>query len=174
MFGIRQAAQWPGPVLKEVVSPGGGRVCALELLLAIMLGWTCSVPRGQKLCQQALSQPSELVRLTHRNFTSIHSVYQHGRETSGARAEPFEFHRCASGQGLRGDIQAMALRGPGRGSGHGACHGELFSQVYGALWITGGGLGAQPKSLVTRSSERNKPCASVEELGLRLRNKVGA
>lgn len=67
----------------------------------------------------------------------------------------------------------MARRGPGVGSGHRACHGELFSQGCGPLWITGGGLGARPKSLVTRSAKRNKQCARVEELGLRLRNKVG-
>lgn len=31
------------------------------------------------------------------------------------------------------------------------------------MWLTGGGLGAQPESLVTRSAERNKQYARLEE-----------
>lgn len=54
VLGIYQEDQWPGSVLGEVVrSPGGGRAVLLELWLATMLGWTCSVPSRQRLHQQA-------------------------------------------------------------------------------------------------------------------------
>lgn len=32
------------------------------------------------------------------------------------------------------------------------------------MWLTGGGLGTQPENLVTRSAERNKQRARLEEL----------
>lgn len=140
----------------------GNRSCASEIAVShcARMDMFCA-QKGGDSASVLPNSLGKLVFLTHRNCTSFHSAHEQDRETLGAGASPAKFHRCSRDPQVGWGHPGPASQRPEVGMGYRVWRGKLCLQVCWAEWIPGGGPGAMPKSLVTRSAERNKNCARV-------------